>query len=134
MFPYGMLQFRQPAVDRITFQQIFLQYTVRPTAEKGSIPAVYPISDRKNGIKVIKLGDVLLFSIISPYVPKWNMCSLSSSPAAVYVVQMFGNGRSFCPEEYGYLLLSQPHRFFLKPYPYLHFVIRLIQMISLDSP
>ena len=49
----------------MAFEQIFLQDTVRPTTEKCSIPAVHTIADRKDGIKVIKLRDILLFSIVN---------------------------------------------------------------------
>lgn len=33
VFSYGMLQLRQATVDRVPFQQVFLQYLVCPTAE-----------------------------------------------------------------------------------------------------
>ena len=88
----------QPIVDGMAFQQVFLQHTIRPAAKKCSIPAVHTIADRKDGIKIIKFCDILLFSIVTHMFQNGTCAFLVKFTTVVNVVQMFGNSRTLCPE------------------------------------
>ena len=43
-FRYSLLQFCQPTIDGITFQQIFLQYIVRPATKLYTAAGFHPIA------------------------------------------------------------------------------------------
>lgn len=76
-----------------------------PSLPEVRILAIYPIAHRQNSIKIIKLGCVLLFAVIT-HVFQNGTCAVSVEFSTVVdIIQVFRDSRSFCPEKDGYLFL-----------------------------